>query len=93
MCVRVSGRVNLPSQFFKETLKDFDNLKTSKKHITSLLKKFPSGELNVTKNAHTLKACVRFSISIPFRFYQSLYFCSTKSMDYLISKRHNSFKN
>ena len=31
--------------------------------------------------------------SIPSRFYQSLYFCSTKSMNYLTLKRHNSFQN
>ena len=34
-----------------------------------------------------------FPFSIPSRFYQSLYFCSTKSMNYLTLKRHNSFQN
>ena len=32
-------------------------------------------------------------LSIPFRFYQSLYFCSTKCMDSLTLKRHNPFQN
>ena len=31
--------------------------------------------------------------SILFRFYQTLYFCSTKIMGSLTLKRHNSFQN
>ena len=34
-----------------------------------------------------------FLFSIPFPFYQSLYFCSTKFMDFLTLKGHNSFQN
>ena len=30
---------------------------------------------------------------IPFRFHESLYFCSTKFMDSLALKRHKSFQN
>ena len=46
-----------------------------------------------------LKHKVRLSKSVcgifhnRFRFYQSLYFGSTKSMDSLTLKRHNSFQN
>ena len=36
-------------------------------------------------------ACGFFPFSIPFHFYQSLYFCSTKSMEFLTLKRHNYF--
>ena len=41
----------------------------------------------------SLKLCVGFGILIPFRFYQSLYFCSTKYVDSLTLNRHNSFQN
>ena len=34
-----------------------------------------------------------FPFSIPFRFYESLYFSSVKLMDSLTLKRHNSFQN
>ena len=41
----------------------------------------------------SLKLCRDFPFSIPFRFYQNLYYCSTKCMDSLNLKRHNSFQN
>ena len=31
--------------------------------------------------------------SIPFHFYESLYFCSAKNMNLLTLRRHNSFQN
>ena len=34
-----------------------------------------------------------FPFLIPFRFYRSLYICSTKCMDSLTLKRHSSFEN
>ena len=41
----------------------------------------------------SLQLWVGFQVSIPFRFYQNLYFCSTKFMDSLNLKHHNSFQN
>ena len=41
----------------------------------------------------SLKLCVGFPFSIPFRFYWSLYLYSTKYMDSLTLKRHNFFQN
>ena len=34
-----------------------------------------------------------FPFSIPFHFYSILYFCSTKCMDSLTLKRHDSYQN
>ena len=45
-----------------------------------MLKKYPSDKINITK------------FRIPSCFYQT-YFCSTKSMDSLTLRCHNSFKN
>ena len=35
---------------------------------------------------------IHFPFSIPFGIYEGLYFCSTKSMNCLTLKRHNSYK-
>ena len=43
----------------------------------------------------SLKLCMGFSFSFPFRFYRFfkfIYFFSTESMDSFTLKRHNSFK-
>ena len=40
----------------------------------------------------SLQLWVEFEVSIPFRFYQNSYFCSTKRMESL-NLKHNSFQN
>ena len=52
-------------------------------------KKITSDRMNGTKNA----LFFLFPVSISFHFYESLYFCSTKCMDSLTLKHHNSFQN
>ena len=68
-----------------------------------MLKNLASGKLNATKNAlfFLLRAPTHHSFVFnllsflfsffltPFRFYSSLCFCSTKSMDSLTLKSHN----
>ena len=49
--------------------------------------------LSQSKRFVSRKLCVGFLNLIPCRFYQSLYFCSTKGMDSLTLKRHNSFQD